>query len=365
MVRNMKNSLFYDHKGSLTLEATLIISIVMIFSFSWILLFRIWQVQEKSMESLDQAALTLSDIISWQEGIGKDINNKLIPDLGKNLSRKGKNIITSDLKKAIRNLADDFAARKVFLSFFMPNSNDKKGSVTDKLTTNINVNCLIDDENDSLKLLLEYDLELPGVLRPLGPLTIKQNSQTGIWLFTDDPIGQYGQIDEKKDSDNRIKTIWQNSSFDRGREFVKRYKGKKYIRVKSGQRIDYIDGKGKGVAIYSLNIFSTTYSKGKGFDARNYEIKEENYIKKIKQYISDLKKQLGKEEDIVIESDKKVKRPKQGKLLIILPEEASFFEDQLNIINKKVDDHIVTIEYIYDEKALINEEKVKKGTNDD
>ncbi len=342
--------------GALTVEAALISGIVLIACLSWIFLFSVWETQSNMQEILDQSALTLADKISWQENLWKEVSGNINLINSEGLSRAGKEILPESMKEDINNMMANYGAQKVFDTYL---KNGPVGKGGNSRLSNISLECKIDDDNDNLTLVLDYDIELWGLLKFLGPLSIRQNSKTGIWLLTDDPIGLGSGEGEDKE-DNSKNSIWQETAFKRGREFVKKYKGAQYKRVKSGQRIDYIDGNGSAVAIYSLNIFSKSYSTGEGYKAQEYKINEDAFKKKLGHYINDFRKQLDKEGDLIMDGGRTVKRPKSGKLLMILPEEAAIFKGDLERMTNQVDKIGVGVEYRFDQKALIKEEEPKK-----
>ncbi len=342
---------FSQERGSLTIEAALICGIVIIACFSWIFLFTVWETEANMQEVLDQSALTLADKISWQENMWKEVSGNINLINADGLSRAGKAILPDSMKEDINKMMVDYGAEKIFYSYLKKEGGGKE---VDSGPTNISLECRIDDDNDNLTLVLDYDIELWGLLKFLGPLSIRQNAKTGIWLLTDDPIGPVGGEDKDKD-DNKENSIWQETAFKRGKEFVKKYKGAQYKRVKSGQRVDYLDENSSAVAIYSLNIFSKSYSTGRGDQAQDYKINEDSFKKRISHYVNDLRKQLDKDGDLIMEGGRTIKRPTSGKLLMILPEEAAAFKSDLERMTNQVSKAGIGVEYRFDQKALIDE----------
>lgn len=350
--------IFAGENGSLTVEAALISGIVLIALLSWIYLFSVWETEANMQEILDQSALTLADKISWQENMWKEVSGNINLINSNELSRAGKAVLTESMKEDINKMMADYGAEKIFYSY-LNEAGGQKGQETNSGLSNISLECRIDDDNDNLTLVLNYDIELWGVLKFLGPLSIRQNSKTGIWILTDKPIGVFGGEDDDS-KDDKEKSIWHETAFKRGKEFVKKYKGSQYMRVKSGQRIDYIDENSRAIAIYSLNIFSKSYSSGQGFEAQNYSINEDSLKKKLSYYLNDLGKQLNKDGDLIMEGGRSVKRPKQGKLLMVLPEEAEIYKSQIESLARQVSKPGLDIDFRFDQKALIKEENADK-----
>lgn len=350
-----------DHRlkreeGSLTVEATLIIGVMVIFLTAWILILHLFKIQAYTQHALDQTALNLSDEISMVHSLGEGIH--AIGDYLK---------ASLDLRPPSSGEGEDSGAlgKMTFSASAYLALNEElsagRGKVPPALSRWVEgmvLNTTIDDDRDMIHLDLTYEIKLPGPLQAFGPKIVHQNAGTGIWLLTDDPISWAGgKSDEDKDKKERGKSIWQESNFSRGRKFAEKYRGGASRPLPTGQGIDFIDERGRGVALFSLNIFSDSYSGGTGRDPGAYRLKREALSKRLTYFLRQTRKNVEK-----IKARGSLESPPQsGHVLLILPEEAKHFSGELEGLARELEKKEgVSMSFVYDQKAWVVEEDDEK-----
>lgn len=336
-------------KGSLTLEAAFTLSFFLLAMISWILLFIPYQVQSMAQHALDQSCLALADKISLTHTLaGKEGG---LTRFAEALTIKKINIpIPEALREMGGNLALDIGGRQEFRHFF------GSGKGLPRTMHRVDYSIHLDDDRDLLYADLSYLLDLPGLLKPLGPLVVHQASTAGLWLLTDEPV--FGQNEENDEEKEKEDSVWKKPPFTRGRILVERFcQQSPAEKLKKGQIADlfYVDGTVE--AILSLNLFSATYSSGTGMVATNYTVQEEAVLHALVAQAKRLKKAANGRSDWISEDGTSFSRIPSGmRLKVILPEEANRFSAQLTALAKRIErEEGVSVSYAYEEKALVEE----------
>lgn len=347
----MKNNLLLRRgrreEGSLTIEAALIMGIMVIFITGWILILHLLKIQAYTQHALDQTALNLSDDLSMVHSLREGVNQ-----IGNYLKD------TVDLRppEALNGLdmggIEDLAltgSSQLAFSKALKGGGEKLSPAISQWMGDPVLETTIDDDQDIIQLKLTYEIRLPGPLQAFGPKIVHQNAETGIWLFTDEPVlGIWDEDDRDKKKEEG--SIWKESNFSRGRKFAEKYRKQSAQPLPPGQGIDFIDSGGKGVAIYSLNIFSDHYSLGKGMDPSGYQLKKEGLEKKLISYLRKTKRDIGK----VNSGQGGKEMVKSGGLLIVVPEEAKVFSADLEVLGRELErKEGLSVDFIYDQKALV------------
>lgn len=334
-------------EGSLTVEAALIMGIMVVFITGWILILHLLKIQAYTQHALDQTALNLSDDISMvhslREGVGqmgkylKDTADLRPPEALKGLDMGG-----------MEDLALTGSSQLAFSKALKGGGEELSLALSQWMGDPI-LETTIDDDQDIIQLKLTYEIKLPGPLQAFGPKIVHQNAETGIWLLTDEPVlGIWDEDDRDKKKEEE--SIWKESNFSRGRKFAEKYRKQSGQPLPPGHGIDFIDSRGRGVAIYSLNIFSDHYSLGKGMDPAGYQLKKDGLEKKLISYLRKTKKDLEK----MNSGQGGEEKMKSGGLLIIVPEEAKVFSTDLQALGQELErKEGLSVDFIYDQKALV------------
>lgn len=336
----MKHSL---SEGSLTLEAAFTLSFFLLAMLSWILVFVSFQVQSMTQHALDQSCLALADKISLAHTLtGKESG------LSRFVEVAAKKKISISLPEIMRevggNLAIDISGQREFRHYF----GSGKGFL--KTMKQVDYSLHLDDDRDLLQADLSYLLELPGILKPLGPLSIHQASTAGLWLLTDKPVFGGDEQDDKEEE-----SVWNKPPFMRGKILVERFRQRaEAIQLQKGQIADLFYADGTVEAIVSLNLFSSTYAVGSGKKAEQYTLKEEAILHVLTAQAKKVKRAVEKQENWTKSDGTSFSRaPRSVRLHVILPEEASYFSASLVALTKRIQqEEGVSISYTYEEKAL-------------
>lgn len=340
----------------MSVEASLMMGLVVIFMTSWILLLHLQHIQVRTQQALDQAVMGLADRISMQERLGQA--GKKVEAF---LTQKGPKLKDlAPLNPADQQLLQQ-SSRTWIASLLFERALAGKQGLSRSITAwcgPFRLQASMEEDENLLSLTLSYDLRLPGPLSFLGPKEVIQNTKTGLWLLTDSDLS--GRIAEGEKDKKRASSIWQESNFSRGKKFVAKYKGERSHSIAPGQGIDFINERGEAVELYSLNLFSASYTQGSGQEASGYQLKEQAVEKKLAFYLTGLLQHLAEQGPLKGENGQNLARPQQGRLLIILPEEASYFAPSLEQIARKLgQEKGIPIEFRYDQKRWVEEKDEK------
>lgn len=342
--------------GLLTVEATLALSFFCLAMLSWILLIHSLEIISISKHALDQAALEMSDRISFFHTL-KD-GDKL-GDFFPKLEKQKEEDLAGKLDSEVTHFGMEFSSRRLYLKNFA------HGGPLPKAISHFDLTSDVDDERDRLHLTLRYQLDLPGILRPLGPLDLVQETTAGLWLLTEEPVklgleegGEGREEDKDKDKDSE-ESVWAKPPFTRGRILVERLRQRSPgRRVKKGQVFDLLYGDGSAQALYSIHLFSSSYSRGQGEEASKYQLKKEALHKLFRAKAKDLKKRLGEKNSLLLENGSMAASNGKVRLGIILPLEAQAFTKDLDALARQLaQEEGVRLDFYFEEKAWIKEEK--------
>lgn len=336
----MKHSL---SEGSLTLEAAFTLCFFLLAMLSWILLFVPFQVQSMTQHALDQSCLALADKISLTHTLtGKESGLSRFVEAA---AKKKINISIPEIMREIGgNMALDISGEREFRHYF------GSGKGFPKTMKQVDYSLHLDDDRDYLQADLSYLLELPGILKPLGPLFVHQASTAGLWLLTDKPVFGGDEQDDKEEE-----SVWKKPPFMRGKILVERFRQQaKAIQLQKGQIADLFYADGTVEAIISLNLFSPTYSSGSGGSAEKYALKEEAILHALRSQAKKVKRAAEKQENWTKADGTSFScSPRAVRLQVILPEEASYFSASLIGLTKRIQqEEGVSISNTYEEKAL-------------
>lgn len=188
-------------------------------------------------------------------------------------------------------------------------------------------------------------------------LNICQEAQTAAWLPYYADLLASSELTQGGSG-----SIWNETNFTRGQYFVREEKGVSPSNaVKSGQGIDlYYEDSGKVMEVYSLNIFSGSYSENDGDykNASDYLPNSESIKKQIEKYTKEYQKDiLGCGKTIIMEDGREEQFfPTEKDLILILPNEAkgqkSFVELFDEIKRETKSESGINLKIIYSEDAL-------------
>lgn len=338
-------------RGSLTLEAAFTLSFFLLAMISWILLFIPYQVQSMTQHALDQSCLALADKISLTHTLtGKEGG---LSRFAKALTKKKISLpIPEMLREMGGNLALDIGGEQALHNYF------GRGTGFLPAMQQVEYDVHLDDDRDLLCANLTYLLDLPGLLKPLGPLNIHQSSTSGVWLLTDDPVFGRNDHDEEDSNKKESDSVWKKPPFTRGRILVDRYRKKSTaIKLQKGQIADLFYADGTAEAIVSLNLFSSTYSKGSGTEAENYHVQKEAVYHALVKQAKRLRRAMDEHRTWKQEDGSSLdKSPSALRLRVIVPEEANHFAALLTELSSRLSSEDgVSVSYAYEEKALFAE----------
>ena len=170
--------------------------------------------------------------------------------------------------------------------------------------------------------------------------------------------------------DDDTDSIWQDLPFRRGAEWIEIIKAENSDKaVKKGYGIDlYSENTGKMTMVFSVNLFSKTYSSKNGTEDDNpelYTIKEKNVESLVRRYASELLKNTEKYGDKVYKhmekgNGKKCEEPSEKpEMLIIVPVEAEQNMKMKETFEKIVSE--VSVNYGITGKTVYRERALKGG----
>lgn len=336
--------LFAKQAGSITLEASILIPIFLLFIFSLISLIRIAEVEYITQKSINDLALDFSQYSYLGNFTNLDDMGELI-DLESELLDK----LKSQIIKSLGNEAYDKSVELLFSKKVSDNTN-----MTYREWKELNKIKNIDFSaskisDDKLYFDIKYDIE-PKISLLNTRFKIRQKSMAyNLGLSK-------GKMLEKENKGNMVESIWKEKPILRGKKFVDRMRKKaEYINVKKRTYIDFYDKKSNHlIQVNSLNIFDKTYSKNE-----KDPLKSNDYILDLQAITKQLmvyKKQLlglEKTRKLILENGESLNvQDPSYKLLIIVPLEAKAHKDTLEKISKKLGDSKFILDYIYEEKAL-------------
>ena len=343
----MKASLGKDATGSLTVEAAFVLSFFVIAMVSWTLLLFVLQIQSMTQHALDQACLSLADKISLTHTLSAKESG--IRSFVKAMGAKTLSIpLPSLLREVAGTKALETDLSREFQAFF--GRGDGYATAMHPPSFSIRVA----DEADLLEADVSYRLDLPGLLKPLGPIPVHQHTTSGLWLLTDDPV--FGSNTEKEKKEKGEESIWQKPPLTRGRILVDRMRKKSGAQqLQRGQIVDLRYADGTAEAILSLNLFSATYASGNGNAPEHYQLKEEGLFRALASQASRLKKAVHERQMWTDETGSSFSwQPKQCRLRVILPLEAQHFSGQLQAMAEKIRyTEGVELVWAFEEKALV------------
>lgn len=185
-------------------------------------------------------------------------------------------------------------------------------------------------------------------------ITVCQNAQTRAWL----PPGADEVFD--LDKDGAEASIWQETSFVRGKYFVKKLKSAEpSAAVKSGQGIDlYYKSERIISEIFSMNVFAASYSV-KSDENSTYRANEEYIIEQLKTYARKFNFDILKTQRLIEMDDGSLGNfgsLNERRLILIVPIEAlqnESFKNCFTAAEKELfDKYGVTLVVKYMEEAL-------------
>lgn len=350
-----------NQAGSLTVEASLALSLFVLALVSWMLIIQVLRLQSLTHHALDQAALELSEQITLRETMKGEVE-KVPAFLKANsaLAQRGvqEGAWMADLEEAgkdkLSNLVLQHKAEKLFQSYLSPGAHRS----FDQRAQGLDMQADLETSGESLTLALHYQMNLPGMLKVFGPVEVDQTASTGIWLLEGMEDGGAGGAGHGKGKKDQTETsIWQEMPLKRGRKFLadRRSSGRGQAIV-PGKGFDLYHGNTLEEAI-SLNLFSPSYASGQGLEAAGYQIREESLERTLTRYAKKLASDQKKHDQLETEGGKRVYTAnKDLLLLVILPEEAVYFKADLQAMAQRISQQTgVRIQFAFQEKALLPE----------
>lgn len=357
-------------KGSLTIEAALGLFVFILVTFAWISILQLLRIQSMVYHALDQVTLEVASQITFADALGNQAD-ELETVLGhagfqKATQDKEDNWIGIDKTlSAITNIVNPTSAYLTHLLFnYLEGEETNFGVVMDRnQLTGINWTLDVDTNSQMLNLDLRYELALPVNLGDWTSLQIRQESATGLWKLPQTDIALTdNQDDESNEDDSNGASIWDASSFDRGRYFASIYRDSaKGQAVKTGKGFDVYYPPDRLEEVFSLQIFSKTYATGEGSDPKAYTLKIPGLERALINRINKMKDNYQKHDQIELTTGELIPLHSDMSLglHIIVPEEATLFKNELDQIIRKLEkEQGINLEISYREK------KFKEGSDE-
>lgn len=213
-------------------------------------------------------------------------------------------------------------------------------------------------ENDKIIIQAEYEVT-PWIFGLFSKknMVLKMKNSAVTFAFTGN----------KENSEDDTASVWRKLPFIRGAEWIRTIKAENSdMAVKRGYGIDlYSEDTGKMSQVFSVNLFSETYSKKNdpsGNKPEFYTIKENNVESLLRGYASELLRNTDKYGDKVYKhmekgTGKKCEEPtEKPEMFIIVPEEAGQNSEMKNTFEKIVSEvserYGISGKTVYREKAL-------------
>lgn len=218
------------------------------------------------------------------------------------------------------------------------------------------------DEDDKIQIHAEYEVRpwTFGIFNNNMTLKMKNSAVT---------IAFNGTEKRRDDADS---SIWDELPFRRGEMWADIIKSENSDRaVKKGYGIDlYSETTGRVSQVFSMDLFSVTYSKKTGADETSpgdYTIREKNVENRLREYAAELIKNNERYGDKIYKHMEKGTGTKceypseKPELIIIVPEDVKDNSEMENSLKKAADSvsekHGVSCSIIFREKALKGGEK--------
>lgn len=327
-----------DERGSLIIEASLVLVFYIMAILSLLYLFFFLRLQTKSQFALSQALLSQSDHMTMKQVMTDQIGDLYCYVTDHNLP-----------------FEEDFwtgsSAEQSFLGFFSPMT--PKGLFETRLS---NLEVEMKYEEPFLIGRLSYDLSWPGLFARLKSIHVSQQAMTTVWAYSSQSA-HYDTIKEKKDKDQKEKkSIWQESPITRGKYFAKKMRDQAgSMAVKPGKGFDIYHRNHHLDQIISMNIFSKSYSKGEGDEASQYILRDSEIRKKLASHASKAIQQLEKYPSLQLVDGRTISL-REGmhlRLTVVVPIEGKKFKKKLEELGQSLyKEKGVAIEFYYEEEAF-------------
>lgn len=327
-----------NEQGQLTVEASLIFSLYILFIFTMFSIIKLITSQLIIQNVINEACLEVSQYTYLAEKIKQeDILKEFDIDLKTNeiIEIFKDTVIDESEQEIYRNILIKEMVKK-----HLPNDEDdylKKLGVINGLGGIDFSNSKIDSRSSNISII--YDIKLP-ISIVNKKFTIIQNAR----------VNNFGRI-VTEDNEILEDSIWKKSPTVRGKIFISRYRDKyKEKALKVGQVVDFYDIYGNElIQVNSINLYSNSYTD---FSEDGYSFKYDGVYKLVKRYSNQLiKKSDLKELEMMDGRMIKVSNPNK-KLVLILPLEAKEFNEDLTRLKNEISSLGVNVEYIFEEKAL-------------
>ncbi|MDD7543609.1 MAG: pilus assembly protein [Peptoniphilaceae bacterium] len=346
LIAKQKNN---KESGAITIEAALVLGIFILIMVSWMLIQGLLKIQSMSRYALTQSVLAYADHLSLQNAVELGKISRLRSSPKSPLFLQGNSFDLDVLSQKAEGKGENFAADRLFQYYF-----GKSGMSADRGLEKLKERRLtIFRRGDNiLEADLTYRLELPGVFRFLKPIEVHQYAVTGIWLINRNQEDQVGET-----GDNGEASIWHLPPFTRGRKLVEQRRRNTDASVfQKGQGIDLLLPDRSVESVFSLNLFSKSYSSGQGDRAENYQLNYDGIRKQMLLYAREQEKNL-RRESFLLENGTSVKNDfSSRRVLLILPEEAKAFEVELAGLARDLGNSTgAQFLFQYTEKALFKE----------
>ncbi|MDD7593289.1 MAG: pilus assembly protein [Peptoniphilaceae bacterium] len=349
-----------DARGVMTVEASLVLSLFILAMISWILLTNLLTTEAMMQQALDQAALRVADHLSAVHTLTG--NEGAVGKFAEAMQLKRPDVpVGNVVEEVIADLGATIDSHDQVSHFY------GRGTGLPQAIRDQRFSADVDDALDELTLDWEARMDLPGLLRPLGPLQLRQKSTVGIWVLTDDPIVGLDGDAKKEEQKETPTSVWQQPPFSRGRVLVEwRRQTSGARRIKSGQVMDLYHSGREIESVISMNLFARTYATGSGIDVKGYTLKSEAIEKNLESKVNQILEAAEKRPTLEMEDGSPVQTEGAAlRLSVIVPEEAKHFERELNTMAHQLEEKRgVRIRYYYREKALLpkaEEPEVPKG----
>ena len=353
--------------GSMTIEAALGLFAFILISFIWISFLQLLRIQSMVSHALDQVTLEVASQITFADALGNQVEEVELV-LGSAVFQqttkdKGDNWI--GLEKTMSAFTSVLNPSKAYLTKLLFNYLEGEetnfGILYDQGTlSGLDWVLDVDTDKQMLNLELSYQLDLPLPVSNWSSLSIAQESATGLWRL---PEAELVLTDDKNKESNEeegeASSIWDESSFARGRHFALKHRTKASGQaIKAGKGFDVYYEPNTLEEVFSLQIFAKTYASGQGTDPKDYTLKRQGLEKAINNRIQKMKDNFHKHDQVELEGGQLIDlSPGMTlKLHMIVPEDAKLFQAELDqIIRQLAEENGIDIEISYQEKKFVED----------
>lgn len=293
-------------RGVLSVEAAAVLTIYILAMSAWLFLLNVVRISFLSQQALDSMTDNLAHHITLIYGLD-----------------------AQSAAERLRPILQNTLLAQRFSRFYSP-------AISGSDSCDRSFTLDIRSADHLLSVSAQTRIELPGLLRSMGPITLDQQAVTGLWHRDDaiDPAERKGAEQAREMFDS----IWNRGNFERGRCFMEKYRrsdaSNGVTALKPGRHFDLYRLDGTLMKLESLDIFSRSYTEGEGDSAAGYHLRQDALKQHLERQVRAMRHQFEAGTSWQCEGGREIeKRPDMPlELVLILPEEAIRFDAQIEAL---------------------------------